>query len=152
MIRKITSIALSSFFAAAFILMLVPHLVHACDDTHKEDQSRPKVERFNYLLYDHGSLKKFADEHFPVGTPRSYIDDILVKQGHAKANRRDNKPAPKLYSVVYDYPLGDKWDCHLTLEFVFDRHDETVYIAGAGPNFVVQYLPFRELGGCSNAL
>jgi len=110
----------------------------------------PKVKHFDFhAFYDNfEDFKNFADTHFPIGTPRAYIEDILVKQGHATARRQEHLSTPKLYSMVYAYRFGDKENCSVGVEFAFNKHDETAYIATAGANLTIHYLPFRNIGGC----
>lgn len=115
--------------------------------------SRPAVDHFNFKNYlDDGEMKKFADEHFPVGTDRAYIEAILVGHGGARVGYIENNPAPKLTRVSYRYDfLGINsgiWPCSTGLSFIFNERNETVYEASSSQRYVVKYRPYSIVGGC----
>lgn len=108
---------------------------------------------FNFRDYTNDKdLKAFADTHFPVGTPRAYIEAILVNNGGAKSSDWVERPAPKLRLVSYQYKLGGLWDCDVGLSFVFNEREETIYqsfVKGAPAYGQIVYLPYNITSGCT---
>lgn len=108
-------------FRSLLIALIFCLSIAGCNPIRNMDDPRVSTTNFKFTDYDYKGMKAFIDTQFPIGTKKSFVEDVLVTQGGARPvyiGMRSNKDT---YNINYIYEYSGLMECMDIIPAYFDR-------------------------------